>query len=692
MPKEAKKRGRRAERKRKEEAEKGQPGPQVVALAEEAGHFHSGYDGVEAWGEEEDTQFYGLLNGEESEYFRKADEILELNQFGDGDERALFIANVWKEANGKELKIANSQGCSRLLERLILMSSPSQLKSLWRKFTGHFLNLAQHRFASHCCEMLFRQSVGIASKEMEDDYVDDTVTDEFFASMESLFLYMLSELEPQLKHLCTDRFASHTVRGLLLLLSGQTVPSDVVQSRKKEKITLSSDFAPISEPAENIPVPQSFHDAIGKILAATAGGMSTEEIRSMAVHQIGGPTLQVLMQLEMGRSSNDKKAGAASKENTLLGKLTGISAEDEKSGESDSSSFFNNLLYDPVGSHLAEKIVVYAPKKDFKKLYKAFFKGRIGSLARNETAGFVVQRILGRLEKHMLEEALGEILPQVKGLIERSQVAVVKTLIDRCAKQGVEASGIAEAIASAYGCEPAELIFNMMGLTPEDLTPKEETSGKAKRDPSQRYGSLLAQSMLQLPGKFHGIISESILAQPPQTIAGLSQLPQASHLIQAYLQSPHTTTPNKRTLLNILKGSFVTLSLSPNGSHIVDACWPATQGIMYIKQAIASELLSGEASMRESFFGRVVWRNWSMDKYKRSRNQWFAIANGGPMDGDRNNNSNKVEKKKTAIELTIDATSRQLARERHASRKNSATGPNKRRQEQGSVGIKKIRR
>jgi len=55
-----------------------------------------------------------------------------------------------------------------------------------------FLNLAQHRFASHCCEMLFQRSVWIASKEMEDDHVDDTATDELFASIESLFLYMLN--------------------------------------------------------------------------------------------------------------------------------------------------------------------------------------------------------------------------------------------------------------------------------------------------------------------------------------------------------------------------------------------------------------------------------------------------------------------------------------------------------------------
>ena len=47
----------------------------------------------------------------------------------------MFLANVWKEADGKELKIANSQ-TSRLLERLILLSSPDQLKGLFQKFSG----------------------------------------------------------------------------------------------------------------------------------------------------------------------------------------------------------------------------------------------------------------------------------------------------------------------------------------------------------------------------------------------------------------------------------------------------------------------------------------------------------------------------------------------------------------------------
>ena len=145
MPKEHKKRGRREEKKRKREEvqEDAQPSKrQKSEDAEAEVEFivdgdeprHDGdYEGAPGPGE---IQFYGLLDEEEQEYFKRADSMLELDQFADAEERSLFLANVYKEASGKELKIANSQSCSRLMERLILMSNPSQLKALFQKFSG----------------------------------------------------------------------------------------------------------------------------------------------------------------------------------------------------------------------------------------------------------------------------------------------------------------------------------------------------------------------------------------------------------------------------------------------------------------------------------------------------------------------------------------------------------------------------
>ncbi len=155
MPREHRKRGRREEKKRKreEEEEEQEEGEEEQAAAskrqkpedaeEEVEIVVDGDNEVEPQeGYQEyaarpgDLQFYGLLDEDEQEYFKRADSMLELNQFADPEERNLFLANVYKEANGKELKIANSQSCSRLMERLILLSKPDQLKNLFQKFSG----------------------------------------------------------------------------------------------------------------------------------------------------------------------------------------------------------------------------------------------------------------------------------------------------------------------------------------------------------------------------------------------------------------------------------------------------------------------------------------------------------------------------------------------------------------------------
>ena len=148
MPKEQKKRGRREEKKRKRQTEYfdgnerhknirttwEEPKP-VVGDVEEPFQLRSeDYAGSEA------LSFYGLLDEQEQEYFKRADSMLELNQFVDLQERDLFLANVYEEANGKELKIANSQSCSRLMEKMILHSTIDQLTAVFQKFSGQYVS------------------------------------------------------------------------------------------------------------------------------------------------------------------------------------------------------------------------------------------------------------------------------------------------------------------------------------------------------------------------------------------------------------------------------------------------------------------------------------------------------------------------------------------------------------------------
>lgn len=158
MPREFHKRGRRGEAaKRKLESHDSveQETPNKRARTEDAAAEYggvNGYEEINCHGEvnghqnhsEFDNQqdgfadnvFYGLLDEQESEYFRRADEMLETNQFSTPEERNLFLANIFKEAEGKELKMACSQSCSRLLEKLIMSSAPDLLKKLFQAFSG----------------------------------------------------------------------------------------------------------------------------------------------------------------------------------------------------------------------------------------------------------------------------------------------------------------------------------------------------------------------------------------------------------------------------------------------------------------------------------------------------------------------------------------------------------------------------
>lgn len=165
MPNENKKRGRRAEAQKRKLDEDGEGGHHLdqtlkrhkadtppdhldpLSPAERPTH-NLPYSGTEAGGN--DTTFYGLLDEDDAEYFRRADNMLEANQFADPDQRALFLANVHKEADGKELKMACSQSCSRLFQRLLLLSTPAQLKHIFQKFNGQSVSCILSSCSSSC--------------------------------------------------------------------------------------------------------------------------------------------------------------------------------------------------------------------------------------------------------------------------------------------------------------------------------------------------------------------------------------------------------------------------------------------------------------------------------------------------------------------------------------------------------------
>ncbi|KAL2796814.1 hypothetical protein BJX66DRAFT_323703 [Aspergillus keveii] len=591
----------------------------------------------------DDMPFYGLLDPEEQEYFSRANEMLELNQFQDAEERRLFVDSVFREARGKELKIACSQSCSRLMEKLISVSDIYQIRRLFNKFIGHFLTLVQHRFASHCCERLFinaapgvTQKITKSAGRTEDGDEEEDAEAEPELSLAEMFMTVVEELQGNWGYLLTERFASHTIRVLLLVLAGEPVDvssnDSVVASRKKERLGIvggeTQEVAPVGEKRG---VPESFETSLKKVMQDMVSVLDDTYLRALATHPVGNPVLQVLVRLELshfGKSS-------AKQSNAIIKRLI---PDENFEEDSESVKFIRGLLYDPVGSRLLETMVRWMPGKMFKALYKNYLREQMSSLSRNQTAGYVVLRVLERLGKDDLQAVVEQIVPKIPGLIERSRTIVPKVLIERCIVRGVDTKPLAKALETSYGSDPTRRLEKILRL--QDATADtEKDSEKPKTDFNEEtkpataaaeklHGSLLAQTMLTAPGPLGDLISSSLLALSPEVLLPICKDPTSSHVVQRALTSSASTPQFRRQFTGRFTGHISELALDSSGSHVVDALWTATKDIFFVKERMAQELAQNELALRDSFVGRAVWRNWAMDLYKRRRSEWTAKAKG----------------------------------------------------------------
>lgn len=198
---------------------------------------------------------------------------------------------------------------------------------------------------------------------------------------------------------------------LLLVLSGQgtnkTSSTSLIQSRKKEN-QLETD-----QLAEERRVPDSFKEATSRILSTIAEKIGVRELRILATHPVGSPTLQFLLRLELSKNSKKQKDEAPNRK-TLLHKLLG---GEESEGDDSASAFVQSLFYDSVGSHVLETVIRFSDERTFDELYSEYFKDRLSSMARNETASFVAVKVVERLDGKQLESLMGNLIPLVPNLI-----------------------------------------------------------------------------------------------------------------------------------------------------------------------------------------------------------------------------------------------------------------------------------
>ena len=494
-------------------------------------------------------------------------------------------------------------------------------------------------------------------------------------SMESLYLSTLVELEGDVGYLLTDRYASHALRVLLLVLSGEPLDKastkHILNSKRKETNSIpGADLTSIQSLEKQRTVPSSFSKALERLIANSVTGLDTERLRALTTHPSANPTLQLLLKLELAHFGKQRGKDDAS----IIRKLL---PDDPITADSGSGVFINGLIYDTAGSHLVETIVQHAPGKLFKTLYSEFFKERLASHARNEIAGYVVCRVLERLSHDDLLDAHEALIPIVSPLLERNRTVVLRTLIERCTIRDIDTKAIAVQIHATWplpdGFEVQKLLKFDQEPDDSNKTPHDSLQSSASEapethfprdmEPAKAHFNILAQAMLLVPGSLSALVLDSLVNLSPETLRRMAQDHIVSRTLQAAVTSRNASLISIRKLIQHFYGRMGEMALDRAASHVVDCIWEGTHGLAFIRERIAEELAENEAQLRESPCGRMVWKNWKMDLYKRRRGDWVkqskikASNDGFQSFSELESNKEKDVSAKTPL---------QLARERHA--------------------------
>jgi nucleolar protein 9 len=503
-----------------------------------------------------------------------------------------------------------------------------------------FMYLAQHRFSSHCCETLFAKTAPIVTKEMATKFEGSAEE----PTMEDLFLKAASEMSVHFAFLMSNTFATHPLRILILVLGGKPIDlaagKSGLHSRKKEKVTVMGGDRTLDPTLkEDRVVPSSFRKAVERFIEqAVSGQDATNNLQSLATHPTCNPTLQLLVRLEVGQYG---------KQFSMI--LKALIPDEPLTADSPSASFVTNLLFDSVGSRLLETILEVGPAKTFKSIYKNFVSDRIATLAKSDTASYVLCTALNRLGKDDIEHSIKAISPEIHLLVERNKLNVIKVLYERAVARKVSTTALEHAIESTFAAsapDPNEpqATLDMTRMLHLSLRTPEHGQQDQHEGPSARaqhaishHASVLVSTLLSSSTSLAAAILYSLTALPPQLFFALATSSSSASALTSALTSPAATPPLRRKLIARLYGQFgSTIALSPAGASVLlDGVWPGTRGIAFVRERVAEELAENESSLRASVCGRRVWKGWGMDAFGRRRREWekWSRSEGGSEGG-----------------------------------------------------------
>ena len=468
-----------------------------------------------------------------------------------------------------------------------------------------FLDLVQHRFASHCCEALLLHAATFIEENPANIHAEG---DEFKAMLNTLIISSAQTLEPHSLDLISDPFGSHIIRILLIVLSGSPLEASdkpsVFQSKRKERLLPRETGDSISALMKSRRVPDHFTTSLENLLSIISASLNTNTARILATSPLANPVLQIMIRQEF----RDRHTESGSSSFPLYHHL--FPGDDWKQ---DDLNFLQQLLHDIVGSRLLEVVISDCPGRIFKKIHRSTFEHQLNSLAKSEVAVFVLVKVLERSSRHDLDKALQDLRASFDFLLKHDRTVVITTLIESYQKRGMDTEPIAESFHGAFGDYCNQRILDLFSHSKSEIAASETMNV---------HDSLLLQTMLGEPGGLREIVNSALLASATSQTISMSKDRAASRIIQVSLTTREQSSAFRKPFCQRFLGLLPDLAQDPVASHVVDSLWDGSTGLKFLREQLAKELLFNEQLLRQSIPGRAVLRNWKIDQVKRGLKEW----------------------------------------------------------------------
>lgn len=642
---------------------------------------------------EEQMPFFGLLNSEQAAYFRQAESTLNLDTFETPDIKLTFIQSIFDEAKGNSLKLATNQICSKLMERIIMLSNEDQMKQLYMECRGFFYQLFIHKYASHVMEAFLVRAASFIEKEMlkrDDENYEKFEDEEKNISMEEIVLNIVKENQPKLKRLSKNKYGSHVFRLLLLILAGKELPSSIesnslLRSKKSKIARKMVELEDTEDYKRSFQIPSSFEQALSLIVEIMVRTETKESLRETAIDPIASPVVQLIIELE-GKANRNRPFWTLTFERA-----------DEPTNEKE-KSFVEYLLSDPVGSHFLQTAISNQKMRNINRLYHLYMEDRVVKLAKRETTGsFVIQTLLEKLRAKDQTKIMDQLVPVLNELIVNN-IGMGSSIVE-CSRRnnGYLKDEIVKKLFDFFNkdingvkTDDDQFMMNILQLRKSTLYSTKDdwpTSEERRRamfleeliDFDDHILKYCLKSMLQLAeepkpvshalarerskynkndDKESGKDTEGTIKMQEKDIENaqesnsnmlieLCEHGVFSHIVEECLINQRRVSKiERRRILNALTPHVVELACDAQGSHIVDKLFPFTIFLNMYKERIASKLLNNEELVKRTVYGKKVWKNWKMDVYARHFGDWKRMVKQEEIDqagedGSHLNHSNR---------------------------------------------------